>query len=94
MIVAEAFGSSNRSQIIDLGADFGNVFTPAYAIYENGQPAKLALFNYITDPSGANDYTVSFAIGGSGVGQPNATPSQVKVKLVDFIPFLQDICLL
>lgn len=51
-----------------------------YAIYENGTPTKLALFNYITDSSGASDYTATVAIGGSGAGQDNATPSSVRVK--------------
>jgi hypothetical protein len=40
----------------------------------------VALFNYVTDPSGASSLTVSIAIGGGSTGQPNATPSEVKVK--------------
>ena len=73
IVVAEALGASNTSQVIDLGANSGNEFTPAYAIYENGAPARIALFNYITDESGASDYTVSVGIG-------DATPAEVKVK--------------
>jgi len=80
LIVVETFGSSNTSQIIDLGANGNNSFTPAYAIYENGQPARLVLLNYITDPSGASTYTATFSIGESALGQSNGTPSQVKVK--------------
>lgn len=60
---------------MDLGANGGNEFTPAYAIYENGVPVRVALFNYITDPSGASDYTASVSVG-------NATPASVKVKYV------------
>lgn len=36
LIVAEAFGSSNESQIIDMFANSASIYTPAYAIYENG----------------------------------------------------------
>ena len=53
-----------------------NIFTPAYAIYENGNLARMALFNYVTDPTGASTYTVSVAVTGTNV------PSQVSVKCV------------
>lgn len=69
--MAEALGSSNTAQVVDLKANNFNNHTPAFAIYENGKPARVALFNYITDPSGLNAYTAS--IGGAGV-------NQVKVK--------------
>ncbi|KAK0190675.1 glycoside hydrolase family 79 protein [Armillaria mellea] len=80
LIMAEAMGASNVSQILDLNANGGNIFTPAYAIYENGNPVRVALFNYITDPSGASTYTASISIGGGETGQANGTPAQVKVK--------------
>ncbi|KII85080.1 glycoside hydrolase family 79 protein [Plicaturopsis crispa FD-325 SS-3] len=80
LVVAEAFGTSGKSQIIDLGANSDSIYTPAYAIYENGVPARVALFNYITDATGANDMTVTISIGGSGLGESNGTPSQVQVK--------------
>jgi hypothetical protein len=67
--MAEAFGTTNKSQIIDLQANGGNEFTPAYAIYENGVPARVALFNYITDPSGQSDITVNVQLQGMNVGQ-------------------------
>ncbi|KAK0453921.1 glycoside hydrolase family 79 protein [Armillaria borealis] len=80
LIMAEAMGASNVSQILDLNANDGNIFTPAYAIYENGNPVRIALFNYITDSSGASTYTASISIGGGETGQANGTPAQVKVK--------------
>lgn len=73
LAVAETLGSSNNSQIIDLNANNNNVYTPGYAIYENGQLARLALLNFMSDPSGANDYTVSFSLDTS-------VPSQIDVK--------------
>ncbi|KAJ6507834.1 glycoside hydrolase family 79 protein [Mycena vitilis] len=80
LAVAEAFGSSNQSRIIDLQMNGNNSKTPGYAIYDGGVLARLALFNYVTDPTGASAYTASFAIGGGTTGQANGTPAQVKVK--------------
>ena len=71
--MAETIGSSNKSQIVDLDANNGNEFTPAYAVYEDGTPVRVALFNYVTDPSGASDYTATISTGDS-------TLEQVKVK--------------
>jgi len=73
IVVAETIGSSNKAQIVDLNANNGNEFTPAYAVYESGTPVRVALFNFVTDQSGASDYTATISVGG-------ATPSQVKVK--------------
>jgi hypothetical protein len=80
LVMAEVLGSSNQSQVLDLNANGGNIFTPGYAIYENGTPMRVALFNYMTDPTGANDYTATISIGGGQTGQNNGTPGQVKVK--------------
>ncbi|KAG8914343.1 hypothetical protein FRC00_014373, partial [Tulasnella sp. 408] len=43
------------SQVMDLLLNGNSTHTPGYAVYNDGQPIRLALFNYITDPSGAND---------------------------------------
>jgi hypothetical protein len=80
LIVAEALGPTGTAQIVDLNANNGNVYTPAYAIYEQGALARVALFNFVTDPTGAAAYTASLAVGGGTTGQPNGTPTQVKVK--------------
>ena len=40
----------------------------------------MALINYMTDPSGANDYTATIYVGGSGFNEPNGVPASVKVK--------------
>lgn len=73
LVVAEALGSSNTAQVLDLQANGGSDYTPGYAIYENGQPVRVALTNFISDPSGNSDYTASISIGGT-------VPPQVKVK--------------
>jgi hypothetical protein len=70
LFVAEALGSSNQSQVLDLGMNNGNEFTPGYA---NGQPTRVAFINFVDDNTGTSDYTASISIGGSA-------PSQVKVK--------------
>ncbi|KAJ6554258.1 hypothetical protein B0H19DRAFT_1152984 [Mycena capillaripes] len=75
LVAAEAIGPSNTTQILDLQANGNNEFTPAYGIYEAGEPVRVALFNYITDPSGTSDVTAVISIDGG-----NATPGQVKVK--------------
>ncbi|KAF8332661.1 uncharacterized protein EI90DRAFT_2917640 [Cantharellus anzutake] len=80
LMVAEALGPSNQSQVIDLTLNSNNVFTPGYAIYENGNPTKVVLINYLADPSGASDLTVTVAIGGGTSGQPAANPSTVSVR--------------
>lgn len=81
LILAEALGPTNTAQVVDLNANDGNVYTPAYAIYEQGTLARVALFNYVTDTSGGHTYTVSIAVGDGGQsGQPDGTPGSVKVK--------------
>lgn len=57
-----------------------NVLTPGYAIFENGNPVRVVLFNYIDDSTGANDYTANIAIGGQQTGLTSTTPSSVKVR--------------
>jgi hypothetical protein len=73
LVVAEALGSSNIAQVLDLDANGGSDYTPGYAIYENGQPVRVALTNFISDPSGNSDYTAKISIGGT-------VPAQVQVK--------------
>ncbi|KAJ7592650.1 glycoside hydrolase family 79 protein [Mycena floridula] len=73
LAMAEALGASNSSQVLDLQANSDNIYTPAYGIYENGNPVRVGLFNFMTDASGASDYTANIAISG-------ATLSSVKVK--------------
>ncbi|KAF7307934.1 Glyco-hydro-79C domain-containing protein [Mycena kentingensis (nom. inval.)] len=73
LVMAEAIGPSNQTQVLDLHANNNNEFTPAYAIYDAGKPARVALFNYITDASGTSDVTAVISVG-------DATPAAVKVK--------------
>lgn len=78
--MAEALGDTNTSQIVDLQANGGNIYTPGYGIYEQGSLARVALFNFITDSSGQSTYTATISVGGGQTGQPNGTPAQVTVK--------------
>ena len=80
LAMAEVLGRSNQSQVIDLNANDGNPSTPAYAIYENGIPTKVALFNYLDDDSGSHDLSVTISVGGGQTGQPPNTPASVRVK--------------
>ncbi|KAJ3552241.1 hypothetical protein NM688_g4255 [Phlebia brevispora] len=72
--VAETLGRSGKSQVVDLQANGGNIFTPGYAIYDNGNLDKVALLNYMTDPTGAASYITSVSIPGG------STPATVTVK--------------
>ena len=74
LVVAETFRFSGSSQILNLNANNGNIFTPGYAVYEGGSLSKLALFNFMMDPSGNNDYTATISI------KPVTILAQVKVK--------------
>ena len=76
--MAEAMGSSNGTQVLDLFANNGSNYTPGYAFYENGNPVRLALFNFNSDPTGASNATATVTINNAD-GSP-ATPSQVTVK--------------
>ncbi|EMD34945.1 glycoside hydrolase family 79 protein [Gelatoporia subvermispora B] len=80
LAIAEALGTSNTSQVVDLFQNSNNEFTPGYGIWENGQLARLALINYITDPTGQSDYTTTITIGGMQWNEVNATPALLKVK--------------
>lgn len=80
LAMPEVLGKTNTSRVVDLFANGNNDATPAYAIYENDQLARVALFNYMTDPTGAMALNVSIAVGGGETGQASTTPSSVKVK--------------
>jgi len=77
IILAEALGTSNTSQVMDLNPNGGNEYTPAYAIYEYGALSKVAVFNYLDDPSGANDLSITLAVQGGSLG------NTVKVKYLE-----------
>ncbi|TFK36155.1 glycoside hydrolase family 79 protein [Crucibulum laeve] len=74
LVMAEILGKSNTSQVVDLASNYGNIFTPAYAIYEHGTLSKVALFNYVDDSTPASNLLVSLSVPGGGV------PASVKVK--------------
>lgn len=80
IFVAEAMGSNNASQVVDLFSNSNSNYTPGYAIYENGNPVKVVLINYMNDPTGASDYTTNIMIGGGTTGSPSTTPSSVQVR--------------
>ncbi|KAJ3493949.1 hypothetical protein NLJ89_g10909 [Agrocybe chaxingu] len=77
LIMAELFGKSNTSRIVDLWGNAGNVYTPSYAVYENDVLSKVALFNYVDDPTGGSDLTVGISVPGAGV------PNTIRVKYLE-----------
>jgi len=80
LMVAEALGASNTSQVIDLDLN-NSPYTPGYAIYENGAPARVLLINYMNDGgTGTAAYTAYIHIGGQNTGFSETTPSSVTVR--------------
>lgn len=74
LVLAEAFGKTNTSQVVDLQANAASPYTPGYAIYEQGTLSKVALINYISDATGASSLLVSVSVDTGGV------PASVRVK--------------
>ncbi|KAJ7289361.1 glycoside hydrolase family 79 protein [Mycena rebaudengoi] len=74
LVMTEVLGPSNNSQVLDLPVEGTSEFTPMYGIYENGVPVRVAIFNYVDDPSGATDVHAAITISGTTM------PSSVKVK--------------
>ncbi|KAJ7034447.1 hypothetical protein C8F04DRAFT_1101881 [Mycena alexandri] len=74
LVMAEAIGPSNTTQVLNYGVDNLSSFTPIYGIYENGTPVRVAIVNYLDDPSGTSDVHAVIAIAGGTI------PSSVQVK--------------
>lgn len=80
LAVTEALGASNASQVVDLALNDGNPYTPGYAIYENGVPARVMLINYMDDlRTGTAQYTAYVHIGGVN-NIADTTPQTVQVR--------------
>ena len=76
IVLAEAFGTTNTSQVIDLKANGKNPLTPAYAIYERNTLSKVVLINFMDDKQkGTNELQVTIQL-------PNGAPQSVQVKYV------------
>ncbi|KAI0742960.1 hypothetical protein C8Q80DRAFT_1109278 [Daedaleopsis nitida] len=78
LFMAEALGKSNTSRVVDLSANGGNEFTPAYGIYEHDTLARVALVNFMQEQNGAGSYRATISV--SGANGERAVPAQVKVK--------------
>ncbi|EJD52331.1 hypothetical protein AURDEDRAFT_81890 [Auricularia subglabra TFB-10046 SS5] len=63
LTVNEALGSSGKARVADLGANSGNDFTPGYVVYEDDKPDRLVLINFMSDKTGAHDYTAKVKVG-------------------------------
>ncbi|EJD02698.1 uncharacterized protein FOMMEDRAFT_140601 [Fomitiporia mediterranea MF3/22] len=80
LLLTEAFGSSGAAQVVDLFMNSNSQWTPGYVIYEHGNPARVVLMNFLTDSSGASNYTAYISVGGNTTNTPGATPASVQVK--------------
>ena len=75
LILAEVFGKSEQGRVVDLRANGGSPFTPAYAVYEGSELSKVALFNFMDDVNapGTADITAQIRVPAGG-------PREVYVK--------------
>ncbi|KZV91537.1 hypothetical protein EXIGLDRAFT_769782 [Exidia glandulosa HHB12029] len=80
LLVAEALGQTGHARVADLGANAGNQYTPGYVIYEDNQPARVVLLNYMSDTSGASDYTAHISTSASEVKVRYLIAPQVSMK--------------
>ncbi|KAG6856828.1 hypothetical protein H0H87_000305 [Tephrocybe sp. NHM501043] len=71
LVVAEVFGKSNVSQIIDTSNN--GIYNPSYAVYDGGALSKVVFINFIDDPTGAHDITGTITVNGQ-------VPPEVYVK--------------
>lgn len=79
LAVAETLGASNAPQVVDLRAKNCNTYPLMYAIYKNGAPVKLTLFNYVSDQSNASDYTAVISPAGADLPSGNISVRRVNV---------------
>jgi hypothetical protein len=70
LVVAEVFGKSRNSRIVDLAADGANIFHPAYAVYEGETPTRIVLFNFVSDESGASNLDVTINLADNPIAGP------------------------
>jgi hypothetical protein len=76
LVIAEALGPSGAAQLVDMTDSLASngvtpvstaTYTPVYAVYENGQMARLVAFNFVSDPSGASAASLVVAVQGASV---------------------------
>ncbi|KEP51984.1 putative glycoside hydrolase family 79 protein [Rhizoctonia solani 123E] len=75
LAISEAIGHSGNVQVADLNLGAGSasaMYTPGYTIVESGTPVKVALFNFISDATGASNYNAVVTVP--------AGQEQVRVK--------------
>ncbi|ORY23372.1 hypothetical protein BCR39DRAFT_507851 [Naematelia encephala] len=66
LLLAEALGSSNVSQVVDISGQT-DIYHPVYAIYENDVLTRMVLFNYVSDTTGASTWSPTITTTASSV---------------------------
>ncbi|CAE6486676.1 unnamed protein product [Rhizoctonia solani] len=88
LAISEAMGQSGNAQVADLNLGAGSanaMYTPGYTIVESGTPVKVALFNFISDATGASNYNALVTVP-AGQGQV-----RVKYLYADSVSSKQNI---
>ncbi|EJD47766.1 hypothetical protein AURDEDRAFT_163225 [Auricularia subglabra TFB-10046 SS5] len=83
LAVAEALGPTGKARVAEITQDDKPLdnLTPGYVIYENNQPARLLLINYMSDPTGAHDYMARIAWNGAQVRTRMLYAEHVTTKI-------------
>ncbi|KAH7106564.1 hypothetical protein BKA62DRAFT_299249 [Auriculariales sp. MPI-PUGE-AT-0066] len=74
LVASEFIGSSGQTRIADLQLNDNNTYMAGYVAYEDNQPVRVLLINYMSDSTGAHDYTARILTNGA---------SSVKVRYLE-----------
>ncbi|KAH7103137.1 hypothetical protein BKA62DRAFT_69091 [Auriculariales sp. MPI-PUGE-AT-0066] len=85
LIASEFIGPNGNTRVGDLKMNEENAFMAGYVLYENNQPVRVLLINFMDDPSGAHDLTVRLQTNGVSqasvryLSAPNGLTSKFNV---------------
>ncbi|KAH7103897.1 hypothetical protein BKA62DRAFT_828089 [Auriculariales sp. MPI-PUGE-AT-0066] len=64
LVSSEVLGPTNQARVADIGLNNNNTNMAGYVVYENNQPVRMVLINYMSDTTGALDYTARVQVNG------------------------------
>ncbi|KAH7103155.1 hypothetical protein BKA62DRAFT_69386 [Auriculariales sp. MPI-PUGE-AT-0066] len=65
LVSSEFIGSNGNTRIGDLKINNGDTYMAGYVLYENNQPVRVLLINFIDDPLGGHDYIARIQTNGA-----------------------------
>ncbi|KAH7106403.1 hypothetical protein BKA62DRAFT_765954 [Auriculariales sp. MPI-PUGE-AT-0066] len=73
LVASEFIGPNGNTRVGDLKINGDNSYMAGYVVYENNQPVRVLLINFMDDPSGAHDYTARIQTNGVAQAKFNIT---------------------